>query len=211
MTAKEVFKIALTLVAIYVAGGLILAVVYAKTSPIMYHNAQAEKERAVRKLIPEADHIRALGDWSVHEKRAEYYVAYQGDRVIGYIIRSFGKGYSSYIDTLIAVNPDFTVREIDILGHAETPGLGDEIETEAFRRQFVGKGARSLNVVTTETTEEIQAISGATISSRAVAEDAVRSGVEFLIQAIKAQDETQTSVRKGDDEKGQRVLDGEMQ
>ncbi len=124
MTPKDILKITLNLVVIYLIGGLILAVVYAKTSPVMYRNAVLEKERALKKLMPDADKIEKLGDWSIHEKHAEYFAAKKGDAVIGYIIQSFGKGYSSYINTLIAVDKDFKVLKINILGHAETPGTG---------------------------------------------------------------------------------------
>jgi len=185
LTGKDIIKITLNLVIIYILGGLILALVYAKTSPVMYKNAVLEKEAALKKLIPEADKIEKLGDWSAHEKHSEYFIAKKGDAVIGYIIQSFGKGYSSYINTLIATDNNFKVRKIAILGQNETPGLGDEIETDSFRNQFSGKDMEHLKVLKTDTTEYIQAISGATISSRAVTEDAVKNGVEFLMKKIK--------------------------
>jgi electron transport complex protein RnfG len=185
VTGKDILKITLNLVVIYLIGGFILALVYAKTSPIMYKNSILEKERALKKLMPDAESIEKIGDWTVHEKHAEYFVARKGDNVIGYIIQSFGKGYSSYINTLIAVDAGFKVQRIGILGHAETPGLGDEIESEGFRKQFAGKDLEHLKVLKTETTEYVQAISGATISSRAVSDDAVKNGVAFLIKAMK--------------------------
>jgi electron transport complex protein RnfG len=185
MNRKDILKIAFNLVAIYLAGGLILAVVYAKTAPIMYRNTIMQKQKALKLLMPEAERIDKLGEWTIHDKRAEYFVAKKGGSVIGYIIQSFGKGYSSYIDVLVAVDQDFTIRQINIIGHAETPGLGDEIEKESFKNQFAGKAADSLKVMKVETTEHIEAISGATISSRAVAEDAVKSGVEFLTQSVR--------------------------
>jgi len=185
LTAKDIFRITLNLVVIYLIGGLILAVVYAKTSPIMYKNAVHEKETALKSLMPDADNIEKLGDWSIHDKHSEYFIAKKDNAIIGYIIQSYGKGYSSYINTLIAVDKDFKVQRINILGHAETPGLGDEIETEGFKNQFIGKDMEHLKVVKTETTENIQAISGATISSRAVTEDAVRNGIDFLIKTLR--------------------------
>lgn len=185
MTAKDIVKIALNLVVIYVTGGLILAAVYAKTSPIMYRNAEEQKKQALKELIPDADKIEKLGDWNIHEKHAEYFIAKKGEETIGYIVQSFGKGYSSYINTLIAVDKDFRVQKINVLGHAETPGLGDEIETDSFKGQFRGKDMDHLKVLKTETTEYIQAISGATISTRAVSEDAVRNGVKFLMEKVR--------------------------
>lgn len=196
MTGKDIIKIALNLVVIYLIGGAILAAVYAKTSPIIFKNNEEAKKQALRELMPEAEDIKKLGDWTIHEKHAEYFIAKKGDETIGYIIQSFGKGYSSYINTLIAVDKDFIVQKINILGHAETPGLGDEIETESFKGQFKGKDLEHLKVLKTETTEYIQAISGATISSRAVTEDAVKKGVDFLIKTIKG------GLSNGTDRKG---------
>lgn len=185
MTGKDILKVTLNLVVIYIIGGIILATVYAWTSPIMFKNAVIEKEQALKKLMPDADKIEKMGDWSIHEKHSEYFAAKKGDNIIGYIVQSFGKGYSSYINTLISVDKDFKVQNINILGHAETPGLGDEIEMDSFKNQFKGKDVEHLTVLKADTTEYIQAISGATISSRAVTEDAVRSGVDFLIKTIK--------------------------
>jgi electron transport complex protein RnfG len=185
LNKRDIAKITLNLVAIYLIGGLILAVVYAWTSPIMYRNAIIEKERALKKLMPHADSIEKLGDWTVHDKHAEYFAAKRGGAAIGYIVQSYGKGYSSYINTLIAVDNGLKVQRIDILGHAETPGLGDEIEKDGFKNQFPGKDYEHLKVVKTQSSEYIQAISGATISSRAVAEDAVRNGIEFLVSRLK--------------------------
>lgn len=197
MTGKDIIKITVNLVIVYLIGGAILAAVYAKTSPIMFKNNEEAKKQALKALMPEADDIKKMGDWTMHEKHAEYFVAKKGNDIIGYIVQSFGKGYSSYIDTLIAVDKDFKVQKINILHHAETPGLGDEIETESFKGQFKGKDFDHLKVLKTETTEYIQAISGATISSRAVTEDAVKNGVDFLMKTIKGGAANGSTDRKG--------------
>jgi electron transport complex protein RnfG len=184
MTGKDIIKITLNLVVIYVIGGLILAVVHATTSPVRYKNNVIAEQKALKLLIPDADKIDKLGDWESHERHAQYWIAKKGNDTIGYIVQSFGKGYSSYIKTLIAVDKDFKVQKIEILDEKETPGLGDEVETPSFKSQFKGKDLDHLKVLKTDTTEYIQAITGATISSRAVTEDAVRNGVQFLKDTI---------------------------
>lgn len=180
MTPKDITRIAINLVIIYVIGGLILAFVYAKAAPVIYKKQKEEKEAALKTMMPEAERIEKLGEWEPHEKRAEYYVARKGNEEIGYIVEGFGKGYSSYINILVSVDRDFVVKRIKILSHAETPGLGDEIEKEYFLSQFSGKDVNHLVVVKGETKENVQAISGATISSRAVTEDGVRNSVKVL-------------------------------
>jgi electron transport complex protein RnfG len=185
MTGKDIIKITFNLVIVYIVGGFILAFVYAKASPLIYKNAVEAEKKALKQLMPEADDIKKMGDWTSHDKHAKYFIAKKGGDVIGYVIQSYGKGYSSYINVFIATDKDFVVQKISILGHGETPGLGDEIEAAWFQDQFKGKSLEHLKVIKGETKEDIQAISGATISSRAVTEDAVKHGVEFLIKTIK--------------------------
>lgn len=251
MTGKDILKISFNLVVLYLAGGLLLAAVYSKTSPIIYRNNEEAKAKALQEMMPEADEIcyifeindetlkkakekgltpeaekkllslkgktfimskdnflkamtETLGsdvveankvalldglkvnEWFPHGKHAEYYVAKRAGQIIGYIVQSFGKGYSSYIDTLIAVDTDFKVKRINILHHAETPGLGDEIEKDWFKNQFAGKDIEHLKVDKTGTRKDyIQAITGATISTRAVSEDAVKNGILFLQKTLK--------------------------
>ncbi|GAB4490789.1 MAG: RnfABCDGE type electron transport complex subunit G [Thermodesulfovibrionales bacterium] len=185
MTVKDIIKITLNLVIIYLIGGFILAFVYANTSPVVFQNNVKAEQKTLKELMPEAEEVKQLGEWTIHEKHAKYFVANKAGQPIGYMIQSFGKGYSSYINTFIAVDKDFTVQKINILAHGETPGLGDEIETDWFKNQFKGKTVDHLKVIKGETKDDIQAISGATISTRAVSEDAVRNGVKFLITTIK--------------------------
>jgi len=185
MTSKDIAKITFTLVVFYVIGGFILAFVYANASPKIYRNNEEAEKKALKQLMPEAEDISKLGDWTIHDKHAKYFIAKRGGETIGYVIQSFGKGYSSYINTFVAVDKGFKVRKINILSHGETPGLGDEIEADYFQDQFKDKDFEHLKVLKTETTEYIQAISGATISSRAVTEDAVKNGVAFLIKTVR--------------------------
>jgi len=185
MTGKDIFKITLNLVLVYLIGGFILAFVYANASPKIFRNNVEAEKKALKELMPEADDVAKMGDWTIHDKPAKYFIAKKGGETIGYVIQSFGKGYSSYINTFIAVDKDFRIRKINILAHGETPGLGDEIETDVFKDQFKGKDIEHLKVLKTETTEYIQALSGATISTRAVSEDAVKNGIAFLRKTIK--------------------------
>lgn len=189
MTPKDIIKITLNLVVIYIIGALILAAVYAKTSPVIYQKNEQEKQEALKKMAPGAEAIEKLGDWYPHEKHAEYYSVKKGGDTAGYIIQTFGKGYSSYINILVATDKDLRIEKIEILSHAETPGLGDEIEKESFKNQFKGKDPEHVKLVKTETTEYIQAITGVTISSRAVTEDGVKKALEFLKGALEGKTE----------------------
>jgi len=182
---RDILKITLNLLIIYIIGGLIIAFVYSKTSPLIYKNKVESKKMALRKLLPEADSIEKTGSWKIHDKEADYYSAKKDGEIIGYIIESYGKGYSGYIEVLVSVDKEMKIKNISILSHTETPGLGDEITKDYFLKQFISKDTNHLITVKNTTDEYIQAISGATISSRAVTEDAVKSAIEFLKNKLK--------------------------
>ncbi len=185
MTGKDIIKVTLNLVIVYLIGGLILSLMYAWAAPQIFKNNEETEKKALKELIPDADSIDKMGEWETHEKHAKYFAAKKNGQVIGYIVQSFGKGYSSFINTFTAVDTNFTVQKIKVLSHNETPGLGDGIEENWFQAQFKGKTIDHLKVIKGETKDDIQALSGATISSRAVTEDAVKHGVEFLMKTIK--------------------------
>lgn len=184
MTGADIAKIIINLVVIYAIGGMILATVYAKTSPVIFTKAKQEKEERLKQMMPEADSIQKTGDWSPQHHHAGYYTAKKGSETVGYIVETFGKGYSSYINTLIALDPKLVVQKIDVVSQKETPGLGDEVETPAFKDQFKGKTLDTLKVVKDGDQRYIQAISGATISSRAVTDDKGGGGVHGGVQMI---------------------------
>jgi electron transport complex protein RnfG len=184
MTVKDLMKITLNLVIVYLVGGIILTAVYARTSPIIFIGEKKDKEEALKKMLPDAEVIEEMGTWESHKRKAGYYVAKKGDEDIGYIVESYGRGYQSYIRVLTAVDKNFIVQKIEILKHGETPGLGDEILKEPFKKQFTGKDLEHIKLVKVETQEYIQAVTGATISCRAVTEDAVKSGVKMLKERL---------------------------
>jgi len=178
---KDIMKITLNLVVIFVASGVILAVVFANTAPRIAKIKVEEQEKALKLLMPDAASIPKAGDWTTPEgKHAEFFTAKDaqgGD--MGYIASTFGKGYSSYIKMLVALNKDMTIKQINVLDHAETPGLGDEIEQAYFQDRFKGKTLEQLEVIKQPDPNKIEAISGATISSRAVTKG-IKTGVEML-------------------------------
>jgi electron transport complex protein RnfG len=180
---KEMLKITLSLVVIFIAAGVIMGVTYKYTSPVRFDAEKKEKEEALKAMAPDAtDPIKPAGEWTNHNKSYEYYGATSSGRPVAYIASTAGKGYSSYIQMLVSLDIDLKIKDIKVLHHAETPGLGDQVEDRAlFLDQFKGKGLSQLVLVKSETKENIQAISGATISSRAVT-NGVKDAVQTLVE-----------------------------
>jgi len=183
MTGRDILKITLTLVVIYLIGGIVLAMVYSVTSPVIYKFSKMEKEQALREIVPEADKIEKLGDWTFRDKPAEYFSVKKGDDTTGYIVQSYGKGFGGYMSLLVAVDRDLKIQKVRILSHKETPGFIEDVASDRFLDQFKGKGLGNLKLVKVETTEHVQAVTGATVSSRGVT-TGTRDGLAFLTDTI---------------------------
>jgi electron transport complex protein RnfG len=159
-----------------------MGLTYMKTSPVRFIAEKKEHEEALKLMAPEAtDPIHAAGKWPIHNKEREYYVATSGGKTVAYIADTAGKGYSSFIQMLVSLDTDLKIKDVNILHHGETPGLGDQVEDrKLFLDQFKGKALPQLVLIKGETKENIQAITGATISSRAVT-NGVKDAVQMLV------------------------------
>lgn len=178
---KDILKITLPLVVIFVVAGVIMSVTYQHTYPVRFQAEKKEKEEALKEMAPDAlDPIKPAGNWTVNNKSYEYYAATSNRKPVAYIAETAGKGYSSFIKMLVSLGPDLKIRDIKILGHEETPGLGDQVEDKSFLDQFKGKTLAQIVLVKKDTKENIQAISGATYSSRGVT-NGVKDAAQQLI------------------------------
>ena len=171
---NSIFKIASNLMAACFVSGLVIGAVYYVTAPIAAEKAELMKQESMRELVRDADSFKEV---TGHEG---WFAAQKGGETIAYIVPSESKGYGGKIKMLVAVTTDAKVIDFSILEHNETPGLGDNAQKPAFRKQFAEKGAEALSVVKDPANQtNIQAMTGATISSRAVTK-AVREAVEAV-------------------------------
>jgi H+/Na+-translocating ferredoxin:NAD+ oxidoreductase subunit G len=178
---KDLLKITLPLVAIFVVAGIIMSVTYQYTYPVRFQAEKREKEEALKEMAPDAtDPIKAAGTWMDNNKSYEYYQATASGKSVAYIAETAGKGYSSYIKMLVSLTPDMKIRDVKVLDMNETPGLGDQVLEKSFLDQFKGKALPQIVLVKGETKENIQAVSGATYSSRGVT-NGVKDAVQLLV------------------------------
>lgn len=178
---NDMMKITINLMAICAAAGLLISATWAVTEPVRIKKEAQERDAALKGLIPDAQTIRPVREFTVEGKEHQIYQAEKDGSTIGYVVSTAGRGYSSFIRMLVAAGPDNRVTGIDILGHGETPGLGDGIMEDEFQSRFKGKGLEDLFVVKGPTDTGIEAISGATISSKAVTKG-VKDAVEKLVE-----------------------------
>ena len=80
------------------------------------------------------------------------------------------KGYSGLVKLMVGFLPDGTINNIEVLEQKETPGLGTKMKGEKFLRQFRGKDPSSFNLKVEKDGGGVDALAGATISTRAFSE-----------------------------------------
>jgi Na+-translocating ferredoxin:NAD+ oxidoreductase subunit G len=97
-----------------------------------------------------------------------------GGNLLGYLVTTKYRGYGSDVPVLFAFSTDGAILRLKVLANDETPGLGKKVEKDSFLEQFIGLDlSLKLSVKTSATGYYIiDAISGATISSRAITEAA---------------------------------------
>jgi electron transport complex protein RnfG len=100
-----------------------------------------------------------------------------GGTRVGYIFTAYRKGYSSVIETLVAVDMTGTIIGSSILYQMETPGLGTKYANPEWMAQLAGRDETTLSV--SKDGGEVQAVTGATVSGRAIVYP-VRDGIEAM-------------------------------
>ncbi len=163
----KIFKPIVVLCAICIVITGALAATNSVTAPIIEAATIAAQNAARIELLPEADGFTSV-EVAV-ENVSDVSVSNNG---VGTVITSAGKGYGGTITVMTAFTPDGVIKQIKITEQSETAGLGSKIVSEAsFQESFAGLPAAPFTV------NDIDAISGATISSKAVTA-AVNSAVE---------------------------------
>ena len=168
----SVFQIAMNLTAACFISGAVIAGTYYVTAPIAAQKAIVLKNDSMKSLVKDAEGFKPV------DGKKDWYAAEKDGKAIAYVIPSESKGYGGVIKMLVAVTPDGKVIDFNITAHNETPGLGDNANKPKFRNLFNGKKAENLEVTKDPSqTDKIQAMTGATISSRAVTKG-VKEAVE---------------------------------
>lgn len=167
---REMIRFGLTLAIICVLAAGLLATANKLTGPKILAAAQAEERAALKEVMPLAGKFIPVK--SQADNIALYYKAFDNqDKLIGFVFKASGKGYSSVIETLAGVFLDDKISAIKVISLNETPGLGMRVTESKFTDQF--KQQNSLDV------SGVQAITGATISSRAVIDSVIRKAQEI--------------------------------
>ncbi len=153
---KNYLRPAVTLMVICLLVGAALAAVNAATAPVIAANESASLNATYAAVLPEADGFEAL-DCSIEGVTA----VLRAKNGAGYVITAQSRGYGGQVPAAVAFAGDGTILRVSMLSNDETPGLGQKVTEESFTGQFAGRPAEQMTLA------DIDAVSGATISSKA--------------------------------------------
>ena len=174
MAAKKdtLINMFVALFVICVVSGGVLGVVYNATKEPIAAAENAKKTEAIKNVLPEFETLKDVNIKSAvagEDAEIPFYLAYDADNnFIGAAVETFtNKGFSGNISLMVGILADGTLKNISVLQHAETPGLGSKMTEPTFKDQFNGKKADSFNIKVKKDGGDVDAITAATISSRA--------------------------------------------
>ena len=176
-TVLYVLRLALTLLAITAVVAAALAGVNSITKPEIEKLTAQKTQAAIEAVLP--------GGGEVVEFPATALVSKVYASETGYAVEVTPGGFDNTITMMVGVDKEGNVLGIDIISHTETAGLGAVADAAtpagvSFREQFAGKAG---SVSVTKDGGEIEAITGATITSRAVC-----AGVNAALACVAALD-----------------------
>ena len=188
---KNIF-LCLLLISSILAG--LLGAVYSVTEKPISETQDRIKNEAIQKVVPAFDKLETMRfpveaevvqNIFKKEQAADsltIYKALNDDKWVGTAVETFSdKGFSGRIRLMVGFLPDGTIQKIEVLNHSETPGLGDKMEVgkSPFPKQFLEKNPKSFNLIVKKDGGDVDAITAATISSRAYC-DAVQTAYDVF-------------------------------
>jgi len=157
---------------IVIVSVVLLMAVNSLTSSIVESRRVEEITGILENIFPEM---------SEYELEDEVYIIYEDGEKAGYAFMASGSGYGGNIDILVGLDSGFGIKGVSILSQTETPGVGNRITESSFTDQF--KGLSASDIALKSEGGKIDAITGATISSRAVV-DAIKEKMVEIIDTL---------------------------
>lgn len=182
---KDIFRLGAILFVICAVASLMLSLTNNITAPVIeQRNIQANNESR-QEVLQVAEEFSEVKDVK-GDLIEEVYQGTKGGEVVGYTIKTTPKGYGGKVEVMVGISNDGKISGVKIGNHTETPGLGSKSADPSFKDQYNGKSTKTpLNVVKGNASNEndIVAISGATITSKAVT-DGVNAAMDVYEQKL---------------------------
>lgn len=176
-TSFKKMVLALFLVSAFASASL--GIIYALTKDTINEARKLQKQNAIKAVLPDFDNDPLANPQkiAIDGDTLYFYSAEESNKWIGTAVETFtNKGFSGKIKLMVSFTPDGEIYSISVLEHQETPGLGDKIEQEksldkntgeSWSSQFEGKNPGQYKLSVKKDGGDVDAITAATISSRA--------------------------------------------
>lgn len=159
--------LSLTLISL-VAAGLLAAVYTVTKDPI--DQAKAEKQAAAKIAVLTVKDGVSFGE-AEEVEGLTIYKAFVGEELIGAAVEAQEIGFGGVFKMMVGFDKDGVITGYQVLEHQETPGLGAKMDewfkTEKNRQNVVGLNPGTCNLTVSKDGGDVDAITAATISSRA--------------------------------------------
>jgi electron transport complex protein RnfG len=170
----------LNLTIIGILSGVILAGVFEVANPYILLNKEKELKEAIFVVLPGAVDYDTIEKGSHQDKLTLYRGLGADGEPVGIAFKAEGVGFQGNIVLMVGLDMDYLkLKGIKVLEQLETPGLGNRIGEPEFEGQFAGVDIKPrveyIKYRKPEKTNQIQAITGATISSEAVVKNINRA------------------------------------
>jgi len=173
--------LSLTLIAL--AASACLGFVYELTKKPIETSVLNKKLKAIKEVVPEFNNNPDNEMFRLPTGEGDsldIYPAKNDDILVGYAINTYSNnGFSGEIRLMAGFRPDGTILKITVLEHKETPGLGTKMAEPSFKDQFNDKNPSDFILKVEKDGGPVDAITAATISSRAFC-DAVQRAYNTL-------------------------------
>jgi Na+-translocating ferredoxin:NAD+ oxidoreductase subunit G len=173
--------LSLTLISLAASASLGFVYVYTK-KPIELSNLN-KKLNAISQVVPEFNNNPNEEMYKLPTGEGDsldIYPAKKDNEIVGYAVNTHTKnGFSGNISLMAGFKPDGTIINITVLEHKETPGLGSKMTDPLFKDQFIDKNPSGFELKVKKDGGPVDAITAATISSRAFC-DAVSRAYKTL-------------------------------
>ncbi len=183
-TESTLINMLLVLSIIAIVSAAALAAINHVTSGPREEAKRIKTENAIKQVIPS---FAALESKKVlpSDGKDSLILNYAYDsekKLIGTAIETYtDNGFGGRINLMVGFLPNGDIYNTAVISHSETPGLGDkmDISKSNFSEQFKGKNPATFNIHVTKDGGDVDAITAATISSRAFS-DAVERAYNTL-------------------------------
>jgi len=162
--------------------GVCLSYTYNKTKDGIARAELDAKLKSVRKVLPAFDGEPEQRTLTINGEEKTFYIGRKEGRVVGVAASSSALGYGGTLNILVGIDVEGAITRVVLLEHQETPGLGSKAEGEDFLNQFKGKLLVTLSdeLKGKKDGGDIDSITAATITSRAVAQAATKASRFFM-------------------------------